>query len=29
MSTETYAKAQPRLKARYAAEILPALHEEF
>ena len=28
MSTE-YAKAQPRLKARYAAEILPALHEEF
>lgn len=29
MSTETYAKAQPRLKARYAAEIVPALREEF
>ncbi|MEP7764470.1 50S ribosomal protein L5 [Sanguibacter sp. 25GB23B1] len=29
MSTETYAKAQPRLKARYAAEILPGLREEF
>ncbi|MBI9114048.1 50S ribosomal protein L5 [Sanguibacter suaedae] len=29
MSTETYAKAQPRLKARYAEEILPGLREEF
>ena len=29
MSTETYAKAQPRLKARYAEETLPGLREEF
>ena len=29
MSTDTYAGPQPRLKARYAAEIVPGLLEEF
>ncbi len=29
MSTDTFAKEQPRLKTRYAAEVIPGLLEEF